>query len=66
MSDTLLYRVAGVDGKSERGCQMADSVLLWGPQPGAVSYTHLCQFDKSVPRHGRFYQPSLVPGIENR
>ncbi len=38
MSDTLLYRVAGVRGKSERGCQMADSVLLWGPQPGDREY----------------------------
>lgn len=38
MSDTLLYRVAGVTGKSERGCQMADSVLLWGPQPGDRDY----------------------------
>ena len=38
MTDTLLYRVAGVEGKSERGCQMADSVLLWGPQPGDEGY----------------------------
>jgi len=38
MTDTLLYRVGGVEGKSERGCQMADSVLIWGPQPGDRDY----------------------------
>lgn len=58
MSDTLLYRVAGVDGKSERGCQMADSVLLWGPQPGDRDYDgrsemeqYLQGFPEKIDRH---------------